>query len=56
MQRVLDVFWEEIYSNLNSNEVKIDNANFQEKLNEKLISLKIKPHNTKKINSNQKLY
>ena len=47
MQRVLDVFWEEIYSNLNSNEVKIDNGNFQEKLNEKLISLKIKPHNTK---------
>jgi hypothetical protein len=47
MQSVLDVFWEEIYSNLNSNEVKIDNANFQEKLNEKLISLKIKPHNTK---------
>ena len=47
MQRVLDIFWEEIYSNLNSNEVKIDNGNFQEKLNEKLISLKIKPHNTK---------
>ncbi len=46
MQRVLDIFWKELYSNLNSTEIKIDNNTFQKRLKDKLISLKIKPHNT----------